>query len=77
MPPNYSARVQTETGQGRDVLTTLTLGGTRTILQRWGTNTAVGADVTFYLVPDVLEPQYTPSPVSFHVFARMRLLPGF
>jgi hypothetical protein len=64
-----------ETGHGRDLLTTVTLGGTRTIVQRWGTNMAAGADVTCYAVPDILKPQYTSSPVSFHVFWRVRLLP--
>ena len=61
-----------ETGEGRDVVSTLTLGGTRTVARPRGWDFAAGADVTFYAVPDVLRPYYGNSPVSFHVFIRVR-----
>jgi hypothetical protein len=58
-----------EPGPFADV-TALTLGYfcTSRILGGQG----LGADVTFYLVPSSLEPEYGSSPVSIHVFARAR-----
>jgi hypothetical protein len=32
----------------------------------------IGADVTFYGVPELLQPAYSAHPVSFHVFFRLR-----
>jgi len=61
-----------ESGEGRDVVSTLTLGGARTLAEPWGWDLGVGADVTFYAVPDSLRPYYGSSPVSFHVFFRVR-----
>ena len=55
-----------ETGEGRDVVSAFTLGGLRTIA-RPGWDLGAGADVTFYVVPDTLRPNYGSSPVSFHV----------
>ena len=42
-----------ESGEGRDVVSTLTLGGARTLARPWGWDLGAGADVTFYGVPDV------------------------
>ena len=61
-----------ESGEGRDVVSALTLGGVRTLARPWGWDLGAGADVTFYGVPDVLRPYYGDSPVSFHVFFRVR-----
>jgi hypothetical protein len=61
-----------ETGEGRDVVTMLTLGGTRTVARPRGWDVAVGADVSFYGVPTVLRPIYGDRPVSFHAFLRVR-----
>jgi hypothetical protein len=61
-----------ESGEGRDVVSTLTLGGARTVARPWGWDLGAGADVTFYGVPDVLRPYYGDSPVSFHLFFRVR-----
>ena len=61
-----------ETGEGRDVVSTLTLGGTRAVARPRGWDVAAGADVTFYAVPGVLRPYYGNSPLSFHVFIRIR-----
>ncbi len=61
-----------ESGEGRDLLSTLTLGGARTLARPWDWDLGAGADVTFYGVPDVLRPYYGDSPVSFHVFFRIR-----
>ena len=61
-----------ESGEGRDIVSMLTLGGTRTILRPRGWDVAAGADVSFYGVPSVLEPIYGSQPVSFHVFLRVR-----
>jgi hypothetical protein len=60
-----------ESGEGRDVVSTVTLGGVRTLARPWGWDLGAGADVTFYAVPDVLRPYYGDSPVSFHVFFRV------
>jgi hypothetical protein len=61
-----------ESGEGRDVVSTLTLGGGRTLARPWGWDLGAGADVTFYGVPEVLRPYYGNSPVSFHVYFRVR-----
>jgi hypothetical protein len=49
-----------------------TFGGVRDLVhnQRW--QLGLGADVTFYSKPAVLDPIYGNSPVSFHVFLRVR-----
>ncbi len=54
------------------MVNTLTLGGARTLARPWGWDLGAGADVTFYGVPEVLRPYYGDSPVSFHVFFRVR-----
>jgi hypothetical protein len=61
-----------DTGEGRDVVTMLTIGGARRIAQPKAWDVAAGADVSFYGVPDILEPFYGDRPVSFHVFVRLR-----
>ena len=37
-----------------------------------GWDLAVGGDVTFYRVPDILQPTHGDNPTSFHVFLRLR-----
>jgi hypothetical protein len=61
-----------ETGEGRELLSALTLGGARTLATPRGWDVGAGADVTFYGVPEALRPIYGSSPVSFHVFLRLR-----
>jgi hypothetical protein len=61
-----------ESGQGRDVLTMLTIGAARTIARPWGMDIAIGGDVASYVVPTILKPLYGAGPVSFHIFARVR-----
>ena len=61
-----------ESGEGRDLLNTLTLGAARTLAKPRGWDLGVGADVTFYGVPTPLRPYYGDSPVSFHVFVSVR-----
>ena len=53
-------------------VTALTAGLTRDVLAWRGYELAAGADITAYRVPDVLQPAYGDSPVSFHVFLRLR-----
>jgi len=61
-----------ESGEGRDVVSALTLGASRTVARPRGWDLGAGADVTFYGVPSALRPYYGDSPVSFHVFFRIR-----
>lgn len=49
-----------------------TFGGVRDILADPKLRIGIGADVTFYHVPDGLKPIYGSSPTSFHVFLRIR-----
>ena len=49
-----------------------TFGGVRDILASSKLRIGVGADVTFYHVPDGLKTIYGSSPTSFHVFLRIR-----
>lgn len=57
---------------GEPFLSALTLGGVRTIGRWSGWDLGAGGDVTFYSVPDILKPTHGDSPVSFHVFLRVR-----
>lgn len=57
---------------GVDWVTPTTIGGTYRVAELWGWDVAAGGDVTFYGVPEVLEPLYNESPVSFHLFFRIR-----
>jgi hypothetical protein len=56
----------------QDTLAAVTLGVTRSIVRRRGFDGAIGADVTFYATPSSLRTTYSPGPVSFHVFFRLR-----
>jgi hypothetical protein len=49
-----------------------TFGGVRDLLQRRGWQLGLGADVTFYSKPAVLDSAYGANPVSFRVFLRVR-----
>jgi mono/diheme cytochrome c family protein len=49
-----------------------TFGGVRDIVADSKLRVGIGADVTFYLVPDGLRTIYGSSPTSFHVFIRIR-----
>ncbi len=49
-----------------------TLGGIRDLWRRAGAALGVGADVTFYRVPQVLRATHGQHPVSFHLFVRVR-----
>jgi mono/diheme cytochrome c family protein len=49
-----------------------TLGGVRDIVTESKLRVGIGADVTFYHVPDGLKAIYGSSPASFHVFLRIR-----
>jgi hypothetical protein len=57
---------------GVDTILATTIGGTHRIAQPAGWDLAAGADLTFYGFPAVLEPLYGRTPVSFHVFLRLR-----
>ncbi|PYR11440.1 MAG: hypothetical protein DMF99_08025 [Acidobacteria bacterium] len=56
----------------KDPAIAFTVGGVRDFLSVRGFEGGIGADVTFYGVPDTLQPIYTSHPVSFHVFVRLR-----
>ena len=49
-----------------------TFGGVRDIVADSKLRVGIGADVTFYHVPDGLKPVYGSGPTSFHVFLRIR-----
>lgn len=49
-----------------------TFGGVRDLVHNQHWQLGLGADVTFYSKPAVLDPIYGNSPVSFHVFLRVR-----
>ena len=49
-----------------------TFGGVRDIVAHPKLRVGIGADVTFYHVPDGLQPIYGSSPKSYHVFLRFR-----
>ena len=49
-----------------------TFGGVRDLLQGRGWQLGLGADVTFYSKPSVLDSSYGSNPVSFQIFIRVR-----
>jgi hypothetical protein len=53
-------------------VTAFTVGGVRDILTRRGFESGVGAALTFYSTPALLDPSYGPRPLSFQVFFRLR-----
>jgi hypothetical protein len=56
----------------RDTVIALTLGGLRDVW-RWNDfDLGIGADITFYGVPDALAPTHGSRPLSFHIFGRIR-----
>ena len=56
----------------RDPVAAFTVGGTRRLPSWHGWDVGFGADVTFYAVPDILQPYHGERPVSFHAFVRFR-----
>lgn len=54
----------------------LTIGGARRLLTWHGFEGALGAEATFYRVPDVLRATHGSRPVSYQVFFRVRLPAG-
>jgi hypothetical protein len=57
-------------------VTALTVGAGRRLLMWRGFEGAIGAHVTFYGVPGLLQTTYTNHPISFQVFLRVRLPAG-
>ena len=55
-----------------DYVNALTLGGVRRLRQWRGWDIGAGGDVTFYGVPEILQPSHGERPVSFHAFIRIR-----
>jgi mono/diheme cytochrome c family protein len=49
-----------------------TIGGVRDLVAASSWRLGIGADVTFYHVPDALKPIYDSNPASFHFFLRFR-----
>jgi len=49
-----------------------TIGGVRDFVAASAFRLGIGAEVTFYHVPDALKPIYDSSPTSFHIFLRFR-----
>ena len=56
----------------KDPVSAFTVGGVRDIVAWRGFEGGIGADVSFYGVPQMLEPVYSVHPVSFHLFFRLR-----
>jgi hypothetical protein len=49
-----------------------TFGGVHDLLQHYGVNLGLGADVTFYSKPSTLDDVYGAQPIGFQVFLRVR-----
>src|SRR5437773_4257655 len=56
----------------RGTVLALTVGGVRDVVRARGFELGFGGDLTAYGVPDVLQTAYGSSPVSFHIFLRLR-----
>ena len=66
VPPQGAA------ADAKDPVFALTVGGVRDFFNTHGFQGGIGADVSFYGVPDALRPMYSAHPVSFHIFFRLR-----
>ena len=60
------------TADGKDPVFAFTVGGVRDVFTAHGFEGGIGADVSFYGVPEALAPMYSAHPVSFHIFFRLR-----
>jgi hypothetical protein len=69
--PAANAHVPDGVG-GVDVLTAASVGLVRTVARKWGFDAAVGADLTFHGVPEILKPTHGNRPISVHIFFRLR-----
>lgn len=58
--------------EAHDTVLAFTVGGVRDVVRTRGFELGLGADVTAYGVPESLKAAYGSSPVSFHVFLRLR-----
>jgi hypothetical protein len=58
--------------EATDPVFAFTVGGVRDLFSARGFEGGLGADVSVYGVPEALRPLYTPHPVSFHIFFRLR-----
>jgi hypothetical protein len=56
----------------QDAVGAFTIGAVRDVLRWRGIEGGIGADATFYAVPDALQPTHGRHPVSFQVFFRLR-----
>jgi hypothetical protein len=56
----------------RSPVLALTAGGVRDLVNWHGFEGGIGADVSFYGVPGALQPVYSPHPISWHIFFRLR-----
>jgi hypothetical protein len=60
-------------GELVDPVRAFTAGAVRDVASLWGTKLGLGADVTCYGVPPLLQPTHGEHPVSYHLFVRARL----
>jgi hypothetical protein len=60
-------------GELVDPVDAYTLGAVRDVATLWGIKLGLGADVTTYGVPPLLQPTHGEHPVSYHLFVRARL----
>jgi hypothetical protein len=63
---------QGSAADAKDPVFAFTVGGVRDWFNARGFEGGLGADLSFYGVPDALRPMYSAHPVSFHVFFRLR-----
>jgi hypothetical protein len=66
------AIINASAAEVKDSVFAFTVGGVRDILAWRGFEGGLGADVSFYRVPDTLQPIYSSHPVSFHIYFRLR-----
>ena len=64
--------VEVELTSPENPVAAFTIGGVRDIVRRAGVEGGIGADLTFYGVPDALADTYSRHPLSFHLFFRLR-----
>ena len=66
------AVLEAPAGDVKNPVLAFTVGATRDVLAWRGFEGGIGADVSFYGVPQALQPMYSARPVSFHIFFRLR-----
>lgn len=73
--PELAEKLALQTGKPYFNINSYTVGYTRDLFNFHGADTGLGANVSFYGIPDILKPYYGNHPMGVNVYLRVRLKP--